>query len=183
MWTRDPLPGDLFDLAHNMRAADAAEIFCMKEDKDRHEFAVRLYRMLPGAVHAMVFGLDSEPRAIGFLGLWAKDEFGGLADVAMFARDGFPGVAAPFIRHVRYKLIPFLMRAGLRRVECRTIASYSASRRLLRACGAVEETPQGMADFAPAGEAFILCAWRRSDFTRRPDVLRADTEGKRAGAG
>lgn len=177
MWTRDPLASDLFDLAANMRAADATEIFAMRREKDRQQFAVYLYRMIhaPQLVHAVVFGLDSEPRAIGFLGLWAKDETGGLCEVAMFARDGFPAIAADFVRHIRHKLIPFLMDAGLRRVECRTMEGYAASRRLLRACGAVEETV--LPDFAPSGQAYVLCAWRRSDLCwRRADVLRIAAE-------
>jgi RimJ/RimL family protein N-acetyltransferase len=176
MWIRDPLPGDLLDLTRNMRQADAEEIFALRADKDPDQLAFRLYRAMPGAVYACVFGLDSEPRAIGFLGLWAKDETGGLCEVAMFAREGFPQLAAAFVRHVRLTLIPFLMDAGLRRVECRTLESYSSSRRLLRACGAVEEAV--LPDFAPSGQSFVLCAWRRSDFSknrRRPNVLHLDT--------
>jgi RimJ/RimL family protein N-acetyltransferase len=173
MWTRDPLPSDLFDICENMRAADAEEIFAMRRDQDRRQFAVSLYRMIhaPQLVHAMVFGLDSEPRAIGFLGLWAKDETGGLCEAALFARDDFPTVAGELVRHIRRKLIPFLLDAGLRRVECRTLEGYAASRRLLRACGAVEEAV--LPDFAPAGQAYVLCAWRRSDPRwRQADVLR-----------
>lgn len=67
MWTREAQPHDLFDLAENMRDADAQEIFLLKRDKDRQQFAIRIWRMLPRATYAVVFGLDSERRAIGFL--------------------------------------------------------------------------------------------------------------------
>jgi RimJ/RimL family protein N-acetyltransferase len=174
MWIRDPQPHDLFDLAENMRADDAREIFLMKRDKDRQQFAIRIWRMMPRAVHACVFGLDTEPRAIGFLGLWAKDETGGLCEAALWARDPFALVAPRFVRHVRQRLMPFLMDNGIRRVECRTLETYTASRRLLAAMGARQETL--LPDFGPDGEAFVQFAWRVSDWRPSPDVLRGNTE-------
>jgi hypothetical protein len=178
MWQRDPLPADLYSLSRTMRAADADEISLMIESRDWNAYACRLYRMLPYALYARVFGLDRPSRAILFVGIWPTNETRALGSAALFATDEFPLLAGMFVRHMRRFVVPAQLANGVRRVECRTLARYTRSHRLLRALGAVEETaPEGSPDYGPNGEAFKLFAWRRRDWQRGADhVLRVHTE-------
>lgn len=171
MWLRAPSCTDLLHVAENMRVQDAAEIFALRSDADRIGLAYRLHAALPAALVAVVAGLDNTQTGAAFLGIWASDETGGLASANLFATADFPLLAKPLVRHVRRVVIPALLRRGCRRVECRALATYGTTRRFIRACGAVEEAV--MPDFGKNREAFVLCAWRRSDWELQDDGMAA----------
>lgn len=168
MWHREALPHDLYHICRNMRAADAAEIFLTRPD-DRDAFAAQIWRMMPQAIFADVYGLDATSPAIVFVAAWPTDPYKNLAQAALFATEGFASIVGDFVRHMRRFVVPALLAGGVRRCECRTLASYTASRRLLAALGAVEEAE--LPDMGPNGEVFVQCAFRRSDFEgNRPCV-------------
>lgn len=168
MWIREPLAGDVVHVAQNMREADAREVFALRVNEDRIGLGYRLAAAVPHALTALVAGVDNRPDAAAFLGIWAMDETGGLASANLFATAEFPLIADALVRHVRHTLIPALLRRGCRRVECRALATYRTSRRFIRACGALEEAV--LPDYGKNREAFVLCAWTRSEMERRGNV-------------
>lgn len=170
MWIRAPSCSDMVHVTTNMRDRDAAEVFALRRSEDRLALAYGLYSRLQFAQVALVAGVDSQPDAIAFLGIWAMEETGGLACANLFATAGFPSIAGALVRHVRRSVIPTLLRRGCRRVECRASATYRTSRRFIRACGAVEECE--LPDYGKNRETFVLCAWTRSNMERRGYVPR-----------
>lgn len=165
MWIREPTCGDLVHVATNMRDQDAREVFALRLSEDRQALAYQLFSVLPRAHVAFVAGVDRNPDAMAFLGIWAMEETGGLACANLFATAGFPLIAGALVRHVRRSVIPALLRRGCRRVECRALATYRTTRRFIRACGAREECE--LLDYGKNRETFVLCAWTRSDMERR----------------
>lgn len=166
MWFREPTPGDLVDVAENMRAGDIREAFALRARAgtldDRRELAMMLWAFRDRAAWFEVQGLDGSPRAAAFLGVWPTDETGGLLAASMFATPDFPVIARAWIKRVRTVVMPAILARGTRRVECRALRSYRTTRLLIRACGAVEECT--LPDYGKSGESFVLYAWRRSDF-------------------
>lgn len=168
MWWRKPTAYDLYHLARNMRPDDANEISLMAETSNPDDFAARTFSMLPFSVYSAVFGVDMAPDAIAFMGVWPMNEHKTLCTAALFATGEFPILAGKFVRHLRRFVAPVMLANGVRRIECRTLASYTAAHRLLRALGAVEETgPEGSPDYGPNGESFKLFAMRRRDWEGR----------------
>lgn len=167
LWFRFPSAGDLLDLTRNLNAMDAREIFALRSHSDPDRLAMEIYAILHKAVRAYAIGLDKNPSAKAFLALWPMDESNGLLGAHLFGTSDFSAVAAPIARWVRRKLIPELLAAGVRRVECRALAEHSGARSLIRACGATEEAI--LPDLGLKGETYVLCAWRRSDYTQGMD--------------
>lgn len=162
LWFREPNAGELLELCRTMSAMDAREIFAINPvSPDRLAFAI--YAQLPKAVLAWTIGLDSDRSAKAFLGVWPQHESGGLVSVNLFGTDAFASIAGRVARLVRGTLIPELQRKGVRRAECRVLKEHKRARAFIRACGGKEET--GLKDFGPGGETYILCAWRRSDWS------------------
>ena len=167
LWLRTPTAGDLIDVCRAMCAADAAEIFALRRHSDRERLAMEIYAVIPSAIRAFAIGLDSEPMAKAFLAIWAMDETGDLAAAHLFGTDDFPRIGNRLVRYVRQIMIPELLAAGMRRVEARVMETHGKARAFLKACGAVEETsPPHLPDMGGNGETYVLCAWRRSDWTR-----------------
>lgn len=174
MWLHEPTPGDVLHVARNMREMDAREILDIHKSLDRDAFAAVASTMIPGALVAIGAGLDGAPFCAAVLLVCSSESKPWLAEASLFATDDFPLLARPLIRFVRQRVIPALIADGVRRVEARVLESYAVSRRFLRACGAVEEFP--MPDHGPAGQRYVMCAWRRSDFL----VEGADVPGRSA---
>ncbi len=171
IWARTPSPGDVLHVARNMRAMDAREILDIHKDLNRDLFAAVVSTKVPDARLALGFGLDGSPFCAVVLLICGSESTPWLGDASLFATDEFPRLAQPLIRFIRRAVIPSLMQAGLRRVECRALASYTATRRFLKACGAVEEAV--LPDHGPDSPDYVLCAWRRTDFLKGADhVLR-----------
>lgn len=166
LWLRTPTAGDLVDICRDMCAADAAEIFALRRHDDRYRLAMEIYAVIPSAIRALAIGLDSEPAAKAFLAIWAMDETGTLAAAHLFGTDQFPRIGNRLVRYARDILIPEMLAAGMRRVEARVMASHTRARAFLKACGAVEEThPPHLVGMGCNGEAYVMCAWRRSDWS------------------
>lgn len=164
VWMREPTPGDVFHVARNMRDMDAAEILLLHKSLDRDAFAAVTCAMIPRAMAAIGIGIDGAPFCAAVLLICGNESTPWLAEASLFATNDFPRVAGPLVRFIRRQVIPALIADGVRRVECRALASYAATRRFLRHAGAVEETP--LIDHGPTSETYVLCAWRRSDFVK-----------------
>lgn len=162
LWFREPSAGDLLELCRTMREMDAREIFAINQ-VSADELAMAIYARLPRAVFAAAIGLDNSPAAIAFLGVWPQDESGGLVSANLFGTDRFPFIAGRVVRFVRTHLKQEMQRLKVRRAECRVLKEHASARAFIRACGGVEEAP--LPDFGPNGETYVLCAWRRSDWS------------------
>lgn len=174
LWWREPSPGDVLHVARNMRDMDAREILGIHKNLDRDLFAAIVSTRVPSAAVALGFGLDENPFCAVVLLICVSESTPWLGDAALFATDAFSALAPQLIRHVRRAVIPALLDAGVRRVECRALAEYTVTRRFLRACGAIEEAE--LPDHGPESQEYVLCAWRRSDFLRGgAHVLRSET--------
>src|SRR6185295_14217532 len=158
LWFRAPTAGDLLDICRNMAAMDAKEVFAINQVKP-DVLAMQVYAQLPAAIVAFVIGLDNEPAAKAFLGVWPLDESRGLATAALFGTDGFPLIAGRVVRYVHARLKADMQRFNLRRVEARALKEHVAARRFIRACGAREECE--LVDFGINGETYVLCAWTK----------------------
>jgi len=164
IWARVPSPGDVLDVARAMRAMDRREILALHKNLDADLFAAVVSAQVPRARAALGFGLDGNPFCAVVLLICGSESTPWLGEASLFATDAFPRLAGPLTRYVRRRLIPALLADGLRRVECRALASYAQTRRFLRACGAVEEAV--LHDHGPDSPDYVLCAWRRRDFAQ-----------------
>lgn len=167
IWARPPSPGDVLHVARNMREMDAREILDLHKDLNRDVFAAVVSSRVPNAALALGFGLDGNPFCAVVLVVCSSESTPWLGDASLFATDDFPRLAPQLIRFVRKVMIPTLLARGLRRVECRALASYAVTRRFLKACGAKEEAV--MPDHGPDSQDYVLCAWRRRDFVKGAD--------------
>lgn len=165
MWIREPWPGEILYIARNMREMDAREILDMRPERDPDLFAAILAGRVSSALICAVAGLDNAPVAAAVVGIWASPEYPWQADALMFATDAFPALARGLIRHVRDVFAPAVLAGGIHRIEARALASHTASRRFMRAAGAVEEAT--LPDHGRLREPYVLCAWRRSDWEKR----------------
>lgn len=164
VWSRPPSPGDVLHVARNMRVMDVAEILLMLRGYDTDLFAAVTSTMVPGARLALGIGLDENPFCAAVLLVCSSAANPWLANVSMFATDDFPLLAPWLLRFIRKVMVPGLLADGVRRVECRALASYAVTRRFLKAAGATEEAL--LPDQGPNGEPYVLCAWRRCDFVK-----------------
>lgn len=170
IWARPPSPGDVLHVARNMREMDKREILDIHKSLNPDMFAAVISTAVPNARLALGFGLDGNPFCAVVLLICGNESTPWLGEAALFATDDFPRLARPLIRFIRRAVIPALIGQGMRRVECRALASYAVTRRFLKACGAVEEAV--LPDHGPESPDYVLCAWRRRDFVKgTPDVL------------
>jgi hypothetical protein len=165
IWWRRPTPGDIFEVTLAMRESDAREVFALRRDDDRYRYAAELAGLVGCAPLSLAYGLDGFPNAAALLWLWPLDESGAFAAVNLFATADFPRLAPALVRDLRGRLGGMLLEAGYRRLECRVLETHHSARRFIRALGAV---PEGICrDLGRDGEAYVLCAWRSSDWEVR----------------
>lgn len=140
-------------VAHNMRAADAREIYACRFREDPAELAAEAMAVTTAGFVA--WSPAGKPVAV----VAAAQAWPGFWQVAMFATDEWPVVAASATRAIMQGMIPALLVAGGRRAECRSHAAHETAHRWLVRLGFVPEAR--LWGLGKAGEDFILFAWRR----------------------
>lgn len=146
---------DVSYILSNLSPADAEEIWCQAAPEMGpaelaagcvmfgHSFVAYL-----DGVPAMAFGTTPMTAAGNVLSGWA---FGTKRSrVCMRA----------VMRFCRRSLMPDWLRAGVTRIEARSIATHTVAHRWLEATGAVKEAD--IPEYGRNGEGFVLYVWRRS---------------------
>ena len=165
VWLRPASLGDVLAVARAMRAWDRREIFACRWDDDAEAFARGLFALCDtqGAVWAAgragPAGRDSAVAIVGGVEQWP-----GCWSALAFATDEFEDIAFGLTRRVRREIIPWMVRAGARRVECRSHAGHLKAHRWLAALGARCEARH--AEAGRDGADFLTFAWRREDVCR-----------------
>lgn len=129
---RDATPDDVDYVVRRMRPLDRVEIFGARFTAD----AESLISEILHSGHVWLYAIASRhhPRAIAILQLVLHGP--GHGYVNLFATGDMTVIVQDFTRFIRKRFIPDCLRAGLRRVELRTLASWVENRRWLEALGA-----------------------------------------------
>lgn len=148
----------LLYIASNMRERDAEEIFATRWDGDplslTSDCMACLERPRSVAVMAMY---DHRPAAVmGAVEVWPH-----VWDVWCFGTDDFDHVALSLTKYVRRTLIPYLLKNGMKRAHCRSMAKHSKAHDWLRAMGAEQDNERPMKAWGKNGEDFVLFEWHR----------------------
>lgn len=176
MWSNRILPleiGAVASVATRMRAADAREIYACRWTADPITIAHAVVEQSRFGFVAWTAG--NTPAAV----VACAEHWPGFYQVAMFATDDWPDVAAITSRAARRWIKPAMLDAGGRRAEARSHASHSEAHRWLTWLGFVAESR--MPEFGRNGEEFILFVWRRNHVHVRQFVPAA-TPAAAAGA-
>ena len=141
-------------VALRMRAADAREIYACRWRRDPLEIARQVCAL--SRFGFVAWTPAGEPAAV----VCAREEWPGFYQVAMFATDAWPTVAASTTRAVAQALRPAMLAAGGRRAEARSDARHDAAHAWLMRLDFRPEVR--LREFGVGGEEFILFAWRRT---------------------
>jgi hypothetical protein len=160
-------PPDLPSLQHicrNLRERDRIEAEASVRVFDPDQIAMSL---LNGWRHAGAFGqvasLGDEPVALLNL-IWASPV---ACHAEMLATDRWGEIAGPFARNCIRKIKPLVVKAGIRRIECRTWDGHDDARRWLEWFGAREECR--ISHWGKNGETFIQYGWT-ADVHEQPET-------------
>ncbi|MCB9949168.1 MAG: hypothetical protein H6842_15305 [Rhodospirillaceae bacterium] len=145
----------LTQVALNMRAIDAQEIFACRRDRDATALALELMAAVRLSGCAWCAGRDRPVAVFGAVELWP-----GRWSALMFATEEWPGVALAVTRFVRNDVMPMLLGLGARRCEVRSMATHHDAHRWLEHLGARAEGVHP--DEGCGAEPFITYAWTRS---------------------
>lgn len=130
---------------------------------DRHAAEIRAlshlegYEMIEAAVQRVAGGVcivaDGIPVAAG-KAITARPN---VASLCLVTTDEFPPVALAFTRFLRNILFEELRRGGVHRIECVTMADFTAARRWIKLLGLGEEAL--LRKYGQGGEDFVQFAW------------------------
>lgn len=137
-----------------MRAADAREIYACRWKYDPLDVARQVCAL--SRFGFVAWTPDGEPAAV----VCAREDWPGLYQVAMFATDAWPRVAASATRFCMQAIRPAMIAAGCRRAEARSAATHAQAHAWLHRLGFVAECR--LPAYGKDNEEFILFAWRRS---------------------
>lgn len=133
----------------NLRAADDAEVRATI-GQGSAEATAKLFASFPGPKWEARF--DDEPAAVGgFVPMWP-----GVGTGWMLGTDHWSEVIIEVTRAMKQHILPTLDRRGVHRIECRALASNTASIRWLAMLGFKQEAVT--AQFGQGREDFVLCA-------------------------
>jgi hypothetical protein len=141
-------------VALRMRAIDAREIYACRWRVDPLEIARQVCAL--SRFGLVAWTPAGEPAAV----VCAREDWPGFYQVAMFATDAWPLVAASMTRAVLQHMRPAMLAAGARRAEARSSADHATAHAWLARLGFVAECR--LPGYGKAGEEFIQFAWRRS---------------------
>jgi len=135
----------------NLRDADEAEVRATI-GRESAEATAKLFASFPGPKWEARAESDAEPAAIGgFVPVWP-----GVGSGWMLGTDRWGEVIIEVTRAMKQHILPTLDRRGVHRIECRAMASNTASIRWLEMLGFKREAVT--AQFGQGREDFILCA-------------------------
>lgn len=159
-------PPDLASLQHiarNMRERDRREVCAELWTFDPDGLAIQLLDVwrVAGA-WGQVASLEGEPVA-QLIAWWRTPS---TVQVSVIATDRWREIVRPFSLHVRHEVIPLLLAHGVKRAECRAMATHEDARRWLTWLGATEECL--IPNWGKGGETFVQYAWD-ADNVRRSD--------------
>jgi len=152
---------DVSFVASAMRDWDWREIWATRSRIDPAGLAYQLVTMSPWAWTA---GEIRDDRYHPIAALGAAQQWPGVAHAWMFATPDFRKVARAVTDHALAVFKPALLDAGLRRLECHSMAGHGAAHRWLRRLGArIENADSGSGGAVPAfgadGQTFYRFVW------------------------
>lgn len=133
-------------VAQNMRADDAHEIFCVKENQSRVDYAKELIDI---EHQGFVAGLGNHPIALFMCvlissNIWPKNS---TWNVGMFATDDWHKIAKPATRYVKQTFMPYMFELGLKRAECLSHQSHKTAHQWLKFLGFQQQKTIPLKDF------------------------------------
>ena len=135
----------------NLRDADEAELRATI-GRESAEATSKLIASIPGPKWEARTESDAEPAAIGgFVPVWP-----GMGSGWMWGTDRWNEVVIEVTRAMKHHILPTLDARGVHRIECRAMASNTASIRWLEMLGFKREAVT--AQFGQGREDFVLCA-------------------------
>ena len=144
----------------NLRDADAAEVRATI-DKGSAEATAKLIAGIPGPKWEARIEDDAEPAAVGgFVPIWP-----GMGSGWMWGTDRWGEVVHEVTRAMKRHILPTLDARGVHRIECRAMATNTASIRWLEMLGFRREAV--IAQFGQGREDFVLCARVTDNAARR----------------
>ncbi len=150
---------DVEYVARRMRDMDRKEIYATRFTKDDESLVAELVHQIQRGLYACCYTIASKfhPRPIAIVGILLTSPSAGFAN--MFATDEWKKIIRDATRFVRDVVIADCIKAGMRRVELRTLASWKQNRAWLEYLGAEFETEiRGL-----CGEPFAQYAWTREE--------------------
>ncbi len=163
VWLRPAAHAEVRAVAEAMRVWDRREIFACRWDDDAGAFADSVYALCEAQGRCWAAGLDAPVAIIGGVEQWP-----GCWSALAFGTDEFETIGLGLTRKVRAEVIPWMLRAGARRVECRSHAGHRQAHRWLRLLGARCEGRH--AEAGRDGADFLTFAWRREDVCRTTET-------------
>ena len=135
----------------NLRDADEAEVRATIH-KGSAEATAKLIAAIPGPKWEARTERDAEPAAVGgFVPIWP-----GMGSGWMWGTGRWDEVIIEVTRAMKYHILPTLDARGVHRIECRVMASNTASIHWLEMLGFKREAVT--AQFGQGREDFVLCA-------------------------
>jgi hypothetical protein len=144
----------------NLRDADEAEVRATIY-KGSAQATAQLIAGIPGPKWEARTERDAEPVAVGgFVPIWP-----GMGSGWMWGTGRWDEVIIEVTRAMKQHILPTLDARGVHRIECRAMASNTASIRWLKMLGFTQEAVT--AQFGQGREDFVLCARVTGDAPRR----------------
>lgn len=150
---------DVEYVARRMRDMDRKEIYSARFRKDDESLIQDFALQLHHGLHAYCYTVASKfhPRPIAIVGILMTSPKAGYAH--LFATDEWKKIFRDVTKFVRDVVIADCLKAGMRRVELRTLASWKSNRVWLEYLGAKFESEiDGLCD-----EPFAQYAWTRKE--------------------
>jgi hypothetical protein len=143
----------------NLRDADEAEVRATIYQGSAEKTA-KLIASIPGPKWEARTERDAEPAAVGgFVPVWP-----GMGSGWMWGTGRWDEVVIEVTRAMKQHILPTLDARGVHRIECRAMASNTASIRWLKMLGFKREAVT--AQFGQGREDFVLCARVTGDAAR-----------------
>ncbi len=154
---------DLFYVAANMRERDRQEIYATRFSDDPSQLTDDcLWAMgRPNSIAVMAKN-GVEPVAV----LGAIETWPGTWDLWCFGTEQFDTVAWALTRYCRRVYFPTLLKRGLRRAHCRSMAAHTKAHDWIHSLGANVDCDRPMRNWGKNGEDFVMFEWHRDDLLK-----------------
>ncbi len=146
-------PELVYDVSLRMRERDLEEILAVCWESNREELAHGLAKRYGNMPMCVCFGQDDQPICI----MSAIAIHPGVWSMGLWATDDFPKIGRFITRWALQHFFPALQKAGLHRLECKSIIGYSEVHEWLRYLGFHEGNAEKM--YGKGGEDFITFYW------------------------
>lgn len=154
----------LVHIIARMRAKDREEIFATRPDDSKKaltEYCMAIANA-PNSYTRLAYWDDKPVAVFGAIEPWPT-----VAEVWAFGTDDFQKVGFALTRHIRKTMIPYLLHKGLRRAQCRSLATHTEAHEWLRSLGAKQEDERPLRSWGKNGEDFVLFEWHRENLVSR----------------